>query len=137
MAETFPEAWLEDPDLNDGTREVLAPHMARHLRRHSTRLPTSSSWHPSARSTQALALGSLEELFAVYEHCEREGLAIYSGGQGEVGVGRGQVQYLALALPPGHAERHRAVRLQRSKRAGGMPTSPMDPVPSETGYRWG
>ena len=133
VAETFPEAWLEDPDLNDGTREVLAPHMAR-VTYDAT--PLGRRHHRAgARARdqlQALALG-------VARGAVRGLRALRARGPGDLlrrpGRGRrraGPGEYLALALPPGHAERHRAVRLQRSKRAGGMPTSPMDPVPSET-----
>ena len=39
--------------------------------------------------------GSLQELLAIYEYCDANGIAIYGGGQGELECGRGQIQYLA------------------------------------------
>ena len=139
VAEAFPEAYLEDPDLTEATREVLAPH--------AERVTFDAPLH-SVADIQELApqrainskpsrWGSLEELFAVYEHCEREGLAVYSGGQGEVGVGRGQVQYLASLYHPGTPNDIAPSGYNDPAVPAGMPTSPMDPVPSETGFRWG
>jgi len=139
VAEAFPEAYLEDPDLTEATREALAPH--------AERVTFDAPLH-SVADIQELApqrainskpsrWGSLEELFAVYEHCEREGLAVYSGGQGEVGVGRGQVQYLASLYHPGTPNDIAPSGYNDPAVPAGMPTSPMDPVPSETGFRWG
>ncbi len=80
--------------------------------------------------------GSLAELFAVYEHCEKAGLAIYGGGQGEVGCGRGQIQYLASVF---HADTPNDVAPSGYNDPAvpdGLVSSPMDPVPSPTGFRW-
>ena len=35
-----------------------------------------------------------------YEHCEANGIGMYGGGQFELGVGRGQIQYLASLFHP-------------------------------------
>ena len=139
VAETFPEAWLEDPDLTAATREVLTPHMARvtyDAPLHSV-ADIIELAPERAINSKPSRWGSLEELFAVYEHCEREGLAIYSGGQGEVGVGRGQVQYLASLYHPDTPNDIAPSGYNDPGVPAGMPTSPMNPVPSNTGYRWG
>jgi L-alanine-DL-glutamate epimerase-like enolase superfamily enzyme len=139
VAETFPEAYLEDPDLNDETRAVLEPHL--------DRVTFDAPLHSvadivelaprKATNSKPSRWGSLEEIFAVYEHCEREGLAIYSGGQGEVGCGRGQVQYLASLYHPDTPNDIAPSGFNDPSVPSGMPTSPMDPVPSETGFQWG
>jgi hypothetical protein len=139
VAETFPEAYLEDPDLNDETRAVLEPYM--------DRVTFDAPLHSvddlvelaprKATNSKPSRWGSLEELFAVYEHCEREGLAIYSGGQGEVGCGRGQVQYLASLYHPATPNDIAPSGYNDPAVPAGMPTSPMDPVPSATGFQWG
>ena len=49
---------------------------------------------------------------------------MYGGGMGELGVARGQIQLLAVALLPRRPERHRAAGLQRARpggRAAGQP----------------
>jgi hypothetical protein len=139
VAETFPEAWLEDPDLNDQTRSVLDPY--------SDRITFDAPLHsvadivelapPKAINSKPSRWGSLAELFAVYEHCANEGLSIYSGGQGEVGCGRGQVQYLASLYHPDTPNDIAPSGFNDPSVPDGMPTSPMEPVPAETGFQWG
>ena len=80
--------------------------------------------------------GSLEELLAIYEHCEREGIAIYGGGQGEVECGRGQIQYLASLFHPDTPNDTAPSGFNDPAVPKGMPSSPMDPLPSATGFRW-
>jgi hypothetical protein len=139
VAEKFPEAYLEDPDLNDDTRPVLEPYMDRvtyDAPLHS--VADIVEYAPrKATNSKPSRWGSLEELFAVYEHCEREGLAIYSGGQGEVGCGRGQVQYLASLYHPDTPNDIAPSGYNDPAVPAGMPTSPMDPVPAAAGFQWG
>ena len=139
VAEAFPEGYLEDPDLTEETREVLEPHWDRvtfDAPLHSV-ADIEELRPPKATNSKPSRWGSLEELFAVYEYCEREGLALYSGGQGEVGVGRGQVQYLAALYHPDTPNDIAPSGYNDPAVPPDLPTSPMDPVPSETGFRWG
>jgi hypothetical protein len=55
---------------------------------------------PRTINVKPSRFGSVRELFAVYEHCEREGIGMYGGGQFELGPGRGQIQYLASLFHP-------------------------------------
>ena len=138
VAEAFPEAWLEDPDLNEETREALADHW--------DRVTFDAPLHSVADvreldprraiNSKPSRWGSLEELFAVYEHCEGEGLAVYGGGQGEVGCGRGQIQYLASLFHPDTPNDVAPSGYNDPAVPDGLATSPMDPVPSSTGFRW-
>ena len=138
VAERFPEAYLEDADLTGQTREVLAPHAAR--------LTWDAPLHSVADivelaperaiNSKPSRWGSLEELFAVYEHCESEGLAIYGGGQGEVGPGRGQIQYLASLYHADTPNDTAPAGYNDPSVPAGLPTSPMDPIPSATGFQW-
>ena len=72
--------------------------------------------------------GSLKELLEIYEHCEATGIAIYGGGQGELQCGRFHSETPNDVAPSGFNDP--AVPT-------GMPTSPIDPAQSETGFRWG
>ena len=136
-AEAFPDAYLEDPDLNDETEPVLEPH----AERITWDAPLHSLADVKERARKAInskpsRFGSLRELTSVYDHCEREGIAIYGGGQGELGVGRGQVQYLASLFHPDTPNDVAPSGYNDPAVPAGMATSPMDPVPSETGFRW-
>jgi L-alanine-DL-glutamate epimerase-like enolase superfamily enzyme len=138
VADAFPNAYLEDPDINDETRPVLEPH--------ADRITWDAPLHSLAdvedRARKAInskpsRFGSLRELLSVYDYCEREGIAIYGGGQGEVGPGRGQIQYLASLFHPDTPNDVAPSGYNDPSVPDGLPTSPMDPVPSETGFRWG
>jgi hypothetical protein len=81
-------------------------------------------------------LGSLRELLDLYDYCSEEGIGNYGGGQTELGVGRGQIEYLAALF---HADAPNDVApapynvhpLPRD-----LPGSPLAPTPSRTGFRW-
>jgi L-alanine-DL-glutamate epimerase-like enolase superfamily enzyme len=140
VAEAFPDPWLEDPDLNDETRPVLEPHAERitwDAPLHSLADVTSLKRKPRAINSKPSRFGSLEELCSVYDHCAAEGIAIYSGGQGEVGPGRGQVQYVASLFHPDTSNDIAPSGYNDPSVPDGLPTSPMDPVPAPTGFRWG
>ncbi len=139
VAEAFREAYLEDPDLNDATRPVLDPHADRitwDAPLHSVADIEALERRPSAINSKPSRFGSLAELLAVYEHCERHAIAIYGGGQGEVGPGRGQIQYLAALFHPDTPNDVAPSGYNDPAVPEGMPTSPMDPAPSATGFRW-
>ena len=139
-AEAFPDAWIEDPDLNDETRVVLEPHADRitwDAPLHSLDDIKSLERKPKAINSKPSRFGSLQELLSIYEHCEREGIAIYSGGQGEQGVGRGQIQYLASLFHPDTSNDSAPSGYNDPAVPDGLPDSPLDPQPSATGFRWG
>ncbi len=140
VAEAFPEAYLEDPDLNDETRPVLEPHADRitwDAPLHSVADIEALERQPGAINSKPSRFGSLGELFAVYEHCEREGISIYGGGQGELGPGRGQIQYLASLFHPDTPNDTAPSGYNDPAVPDGLPSSPLDPAPSATGFRWG
>jgi hypothetical protein len=139
VAEAFPDAWLEDADLNDETRPVLEPHADRltwDAPLHSLADITSLERKPKAINSKPSRFGSLKELMSIYDHCAAEGIAIYGGGQGEVGPGRGQIQYLASLFHPDTSNDVAPSGYNDPSVPDGLPTSPMDPAPSPTGFRW-
>ena len=139
VAEAFPEAYLEDAFLDDRTRPVLEPHVERltwDAPLHSVADIQELEHAPRAINSKPSRFGSLRELCAVYEYCEREGIAIYGGGQGELGLGRGQLQYLASLFHPDTPNDIAPSGYNDPAVPEGLPTSPMDPVPSATGFRW-
>jgi L-alanine-DL-glutamate epimerase-like enolase superfamily enzyme len=139
VAEAFPGAWLEDPDLNEETRPVLEPHADRitwDAPLDSLADITSLERKPKAINSKPSRFGSLQELLSVYDHCAAEGIAIYGGGQGEQGPGRGQIEYLASLFHPETSNDVAPSGYNDPAVPDGLPSSPWDPVPSETGFRW-
>jgi L-alanine-DL-glutamate epimerase-like enolase superfamily enzyme len=138
VAEAFPDAYIEDPDLNAKTKKALADHIDRvtyDAPLHS--LADVKEMAGKAINSKPSRFGSLRELLEIYEHCEREGIAVYGGGQGEVQCGRGQIQYLASLFHPSTPNDTAPSGYNDPAVPKGLPTSPMDPSQSETGFRWG
>jgi L-alanine-DL-glutamate epimerase-like enolase superfamily enzyme len=139
VAEAFPSAYLEDPDVNDDTRPVLDPHADRiswDAPLHSLADIEALERKPNAINSKPSRFGSLRELLSVYEHCEREGIAVYGGGQGETGVGREQIQYLASLFHPETPNDVAPSGYNDPSVPDRLPTSPLEPRPAPSGFRW-
>jgi hypothetical protein len=140
VAIAFPEAWLEDPALTEETRPVLEPHRDRitwDAPIHSVADIRGLEFTPRMLNFKPSRFGSLRNLFDAYDDCEEHGISIYGGGQFELGPGRGQIQYLA-SLFHGDAPNDVAPReFNASDPPPGLPRSPLEPHPSEIGFRWG
>lgn len=139
VAEAFPEAYLEDPDINDETSPVLEPYSDRvtwDAPLHSLADITSLDRQPKAINSKPSRFGSLEELLSIYEHCDREGILIYGGGQGELGVGREQIQYLASLFHPDTPNDTAPSGYNDPAVPDGLPDSPLEPRPAPAGFRW-
>ena len=104
-AEAFPEAWLEDPDLTlAAADEALRPHRNRitwDAPIHGVADIEALPFQPDTINVKPSRIGSWRELLRTYEWCADRGIISYGGGQSELGVGRGQIQYLAALFHPG------------------------------------
>jgi L-alanine-DL-glutamate epimerase-like enolase superfamily enzyme len=139
VAEAFPSALLEDPDLTEETEAVLEPHKTRisfDAPIHSVADIEALPLRPTMVNVKPSRIGSLRELLETYEWCEREGIGMYGGGQAEQSVGRGQIQYLGSLFHADTPNDTAPGGYNDSEVPDGLPTSPMDPVPSATGFRW-
>jgi len=138
VALAFPEAWLEDPALNDETDPVLEPHRARvtwDAPIHSVSDIVGLPFPPRTLNFKPSRFGSIRRLFDAYDHCAEEGIGIYGGGQFELGPGRGQIQYLASLFHP-DSPNDVAPAPYNAKPAPGLPTSPLTPATDKVGFRW-
>ena len=139
VAETFPDALIEDPDLNEETRAVLEPHEGRisfDAPIHSIADIEALPLKPAMVNVKPSRIGSLAELLETYAWCEREGIGMYGGGQAEQSVGRGQIQYLGALFHPETPNDTAPGGYNDSDVPEGLASSPMEPAPSATGFRW-
>ncbi len=140
VAEAFPQAWIEDPALTAETDPVLAPYRARFswdAPIHSIADIEALPYPPRMVNIKPSRLGSLRSLLDTYDYCAVRGIGNYGGGQFELGVGRGQNQYLASLF---HADAPNDVAptgFNLPEIPPGLPASPLPPAPSATGFRWG
>jgi hypothetical protein len=103
IAEAFPNAWLEDPGLNEETDEVLLPHRDRitwDAPIHSLEDAEALPFPPKCLNVKPSRFGTVRRLFDFYDWCESRGIAMYGGGQFELGVGRLHIQELASLFHP-------------------------------------
>jgi hypothetical protein len=139
VAEAFPEAWLEDPDLNAETEAVLAPHRDRitwDAPIHSIADIESRPFAPRMVNVKPSRLGGLRSLCDAYDHLAAHGMRAYGGGQFELGPGRGQIQYLASLFHPDTPNDIAPTGYNEPDPPPGLPDSPLPPAPAEVGFRW-
>jgi hypothetical protein len=139
VAEAFPQAWIEDPALSRETDAALAEHRARFswdAPIHSIADIEALPYPPRMVNIKPSRLGGLQNLLDAFDYCAARDIGNYGGGQFELGVGRGQIQYLA-SLFHGDAPNDVApssFNLPEPPR--GLPQSPLAPAPSALGFRW-
>jgi hypothetical protein len=138
VIEGLPGVWLEDPAVVDGTRELLvevAPRVTWDAIIHSVEDIASLPWPPKTVNVKPSRFGSIGKLFAAYDYCEEHGIGAYGGGQFELGVGRGHIQYLAALFHPDTPNDVAPGGFNLSVPAPGLPTSPLTVAPRETGFQ--
>jgi L-alanine-DL-glutamate epimerase-like enolase superfamily enzyme len=140
VAEGFPDAWIEDPAITEETWPVLEPYQDRITwdgNIHSVQDIVSLPFGPHMVNVKPSRLGGLRPLFKAYEYCEDRSIAMYGGGQFELGVGRGQIQYLAAIFHPDGPNDVAPGGYNDVEPPAGLPTSPLPVAASATGFRWG
>ncbi len=138
LIEAFPDAWLEDPDVNEETRPILEPVRDRltwDAPIHSIADIEALPWQPKMVNVKPSRLGGLRDLCETYDYCAERGIGAYGGGQWELGVGRGQIQVLASLFHPDTPNDTAPRGYNEADPPAGLPTSPMEPSLSETGFR--
>jgi L-alanine-DL-glutamate epimerase-like enolase superfamily enzyme len=140
VAEAFPQAWIEDPALTAETDAVLAPYRARFswdAPIHSIADIEALAYPPRMVNVKPSRLGGLRNLLDAYDYCAERGIGNYGGGQFELGVGRGQNQYLASLFHPDAPNDVAPSGFNLPRTPAGLPSSPLPPTPSARGFRWG
>jgi hypothetical protein len=141
VVKAFPNAWIEDPD-------VVTPETAAILAGAHDRITWDAPIHsiddiealpfpPQMVNLKPSRIGGLAKLCATYDYCAEHRIGAYSGGQFELGPGRGQAQYLASLFHPDTPNDLAPVGFNVNDPPAGLPVSPLTPAPSATGFRWG
>jgi hypothetical protein len=140
VVDAFPQAWIEDPRIDATTEPILAPHRHRitwDANIHSVADLDALPFAPKMVNIKPSRFGPLSALFAAYDVCEERGIGAYGGGQFELGVGRGHIQYLASLFHPDTPNDVAPGGYNDVEPVAGLPDSPLPPQPSATGFRWG
>lgn len=138
VIDAFPEAWLEDPDVTEETRPLLDRVSGRvtwDAPIHSVADVLDRPWRPRMVNIKPSRFGPLSRLFEMYDWCEAEGVGAYGGGQTELGVGRGQIQYLASLFHPDTPNDTAPGGFNMPATPEGLEPSPLEPRIEPTGFR--
>jgi L-alanine-DL-glutamate epimerase-like enolase superfamily enzyme len=139
VVRALPQAWIEDPALTPETDAVLAAHRERFswdAPIHSVADIEALPYPPRMVNIKPSRLGGLRNLLDAFDYCAERGIGNYGGGQFELGVGRGQIQYLASLF---HADAPNDVApsgYNLPDPPAGLPASPLAAAPAELGFRW-
>ncbi|MGX6448066.1 hypothetical protein ACVU7I_08385 [Patulibacter sp. S7RM1-6] len=128
VVEGLPDAWIEDARITDATREILRPHADRltwDADLHELADLDALEWAPRVVNLKPSRVGGLRELSALYEACHERGIGVYSGGQTELGVGRGQAQLLAATFHPDGPNDLAPTAFNDPELPDELPTSPL------------
>jgi hypothetical protein len=139
VVDAFPAAWIEDPD-------VVTPDTAAVLTDEHERITWDAPIHsiddiealpfpPRMVNLKPSRIGGLPKLCATYDYCAEHGIGAYSGGQFELGPGRGQAQYLASLFHPDTPNDLAPVPFNQNDPPAGLPVSPLPPAPAPVGFR--
>lgn len=139
VVRALPHAWIEDPALTPETDAILSAHRERFswdAPIHSVADIEALRYAPRMVNIKPSRLGGLRNLLDAFDYCAQRGIGNYGGGQFELGVGRGQIQYLA-SLFHGDAPNDVAPSgFNLPEPPAGLPESPLAPALSAVGFRW-
>ena len=141
VVEAFPDAWLEDPDLS--SPEAMAVLAEEHHRItwdapiHAIADIEALPFPPRMVNIKPSRIGRLRELCDTYDYCAAHGIGAYGGGQTELGVGRGQAQYLASLFHPDTPNDLAPAAYNQMDPPAGLPRSPLAAGNlTAPGFRW-
>ena len=129
IAEQLERAWIEDPAWDGPAWQALEPYRDRvtwdnvlHSLADLVVLPSE----PMCVNIKPSRFGLLSELLRTYEYCEARGIAMYGGGQFELGPGRAQIQHLASLFHPDASNDVAPTGFNRDRLEPGLPSSPLE-----------
>jgi hypothetical protein len=140
VVEAFADAWIEDPKLTPETEPILLPHRDRitwDAPIHSVADIQGLAWPPRTLNIKPSRLGGVQSLLDVYDYCAAHDIGCYGGGQSELSVGRGQIQYMASLFHPDAPNDVAPAGFNLPEPPADLPSSPLAPTPADVGFRWG
>ena len=136
IVDGVPDALIEDPKLTDETRPVFDGQEDRITWDvpitgvdSIEALPVEPEW----LNMKPSRCGTVESVLSTIAYCEREGIALYGGGQFELGVGRQQIQALASLCYPDSPNDVAPGGYNEPEPSPAVPASPLS-IPEAPGF---
>ncbi len=140
IAEGLPDVWLEDAFLGGECGEALAPFRERltwDAKLHAWSDILALPFLPRCVNIKPSRFGGIAPLVRCLELCERRGIAMYGGGQFELGPGRGQLQLLASLFYPDAPNDVAPSAFNAAELPEELPETPLPVAAHATGFGWG
>ena len=134
VLDAFPSALLEDPHELARVQALLGPVRDRISLDAPIRTPADVGALRTV-NVKPSRVGGLQPLFALYEWCDANGVAMYGGGMGELGVGRGQIELLAALFHPDAPNDVAPSAFNAPELEDDLPSSPLTVDGSLAGFR--
>ena len=133
----FPDAIVEDPGIDDETGALVraaAQRLSFDAPVHSWADVEALPLPPRHLNIKPSRFGTVRALLDCIEHARADGIALYGGGQFELGVGRGQIQALASLFYPDGPNDVAPPGYNEPEARAGLPTSPLAPPAHVVGF---
>jgi len=131
VAETLPQALLEDPAWNAETAEALEPFRDRiswDAPIHGIQNIEALPFPPRVINIKPSRFGKLNTLCETYDYCRLHGIGMYGGGQFELDEGRLQIQTLASLFHSSATNDVSPIEYHQPDEHEKLPSSPLQPA---------
>ncbi|MFB6114858.1 MAG: hypothetical protein ABEK04_01090 [Candidatus Nanohalobium sp.] len=138
VVENFPEALIEDPVLNEETREIFDGEEHRITWDEpitSVGSIKSLPFEPEKINIKPSRFGSIRKLLDAIEYCINHDIQMYGGGQFELGKGRDHIHALASVFYP-EANSDIAPRNYNEQEPENLTAPPLKPEENLEGLEW-
>ncbi len=139
VVEGFPEALIEDPELNGETRPLFDGEEARVTWDYPIRgveTVEALPWEPEWLNIKPSRFGSVESLLETVDYCRERGIRMFGGGQFELDVGREHIHAMASLFYPDAPNDVAPSAYNDPDPSGDLPTSPLAPPSEPNGFEW-
>ena len=139
IIEGFPEALIEDPELNEETRPLFEGEHARVTWDYPIRSVETVEdlpWEPEWLNIKPSRFGSVQSLFETIDYCLEQDIQLFGGGQFELDVGREHIHAIASLFYPDAPNDVAPAAYNDPDPSGNLPSSPLAPPSTPQGLSW-
>ncbi|MDS0300718.1 hypothetical protein NDI76_18375 [Halogeometricum sp. S1BR25-6] len=139
VVEGFPNALVEDPELNDETRPLFEGQEERVTWDYPIRSVETIEdlpWDPEWLNIKPSRFGSVQSLLDTIEYCEDHGIRMFGGGQFELDVGREHIHAVASLFYPDSPNDVAPKAYNDPNPSDELPSSPLSPPTAPRGLEW-
>ncbi|MFH5801146.1 hypothetical protein [Haladaptatus sp. CMAA 1911] len=135
----FPDALIEDPELNDETRPLFEGQEGRVTWDYPIRSVETVEelpWDPEWLNIKPSRFGSVQSLFDTIDYCQDHEIQMFGGGQFELDIGREHIHAVASLFYPDAPNDVAPKAYNDLDPSGNLPSSPLATPTNAQGLSW-